>query len=157
MLGGMKLPLGQPAPDFRAVSDDGRTIRLQDLRGQWVVLYFYPKASSYGCSVEAQKFETFLPEFEALGAQVIGISTDTEEDQAAFREKCHLSYPLLPDPDKTICREYGVLGGLTGLMGVAGRASFVIDPAGILVHQKHDMNHTVHVGVALAAIQARQA
>lgn len=152
----MKPQLGQPAPDFSGVSDDGTPISLAELRGQWVVLYFYPKANSYGCSIEAQKFEHFLPEFEALGAQVIGISTDGAAGQAAFREKCHLSFPLLPDADKTICQAYGVLGGLTGLLGVSGRASFVIDPDGILVHQKHDMNHTVHVDAALAALRERQ-
>ena len=148
-----QLPLNQPAPDFRAVSDDGQEIALSDLRGQWVVLYFYPKANSYGCSIEAKQFEHSLPEFERLGAKVIGISTDGEKGQAAFREKCDLSYPLLPDTSKTICKAYGVLGGLTGLIGVSGRASFVIDPKGVLVHQLHDMNHTVHVPGALAALE----
>ncbi|ADY26695.1 alkyl hydroperoxide reductase/ Thiol specific antioxidant/ Mal allergen [Deinococcus proteolyticus MRP] len=155
-MGRMKLQLGQPAPEFSAVSDDGRHVRLQDLRGQWTVLYFYPRANSYGCSIEAQRFEQFLPQFAALGAQVIGISTDAAPGQAAFREKCGLSYPLLPDPDQTICRAYGVVGGLTGLLGVSGRASFVIDPQGLLVHQRHDLNHTVHVQAALQAIREKQ-
>ncbi|RJF74578.1 peroxiredoxin [Deinococcus cavernae] len=151
-----KLQLGQPAPDFSAVSDDGQTISLHDLRGKWVVLYFYPKANSYGCSIEAQRFEASLPEFERLGAQVIGISTDSEAGQAAFREKCHLSFPLLPDPDHKICQAYGVMGGLTSLMGVSGRASFVIDPEGKLVYQLHNMLHTVHVPGALAELERRQ-
>lgn len=151
-----KLPLGQPAPDFSGVSDDGQATSLQNLRGQWVVLYFYPKANSVGCSIEAQKFEASLPEFERLNAQVIGISTDSEAGQAAFREKCHLSFPLLPDPDHTICKAYGVMGGLTSLMGVSGRASFVIDPQGVLVYQLHNMMHTVHVPGALAELKRRQ-
>ncbi|MFC6592724.1 peroxiredoxin [Deinococcus lacus] len=152
-----KLPLNQPAPDFSGVSDDGTRISLQDLRGKWVVLYFYPKANSYGCSIEAQKFEASLPEFEALGAQVIGISTDSEAGQAAFREKCHLSYPLLPDPDHKICEAYGVMGGLTSLMGVSNRASFVIDPEGKLVYELRNMLHTVHVPGALAELKKRGA
>lgn len=147
--------LNQPAPDFSAVSDDGQTIRLSDLRGQWVVLYFYPKANSYGCSIEAQKFEASLPEFERLGARVIGISTDTEGSQAAFREKCHLTFPLLPDPDQTICRAYGVMGGVTSLLGVSGRASFLIDPQGVLVYELRNMLHTVHVPGALAELEKR--
>ncbi|MDO4263383.1 MAG: peroxiredoxin [Deinococcus sp.] len=151
-----KLQIGQPAPAFSATSDDGRQISLADLQGQWTVLYFYPKANSYGCSIEAQQFEHFLPQFAELGAQVVGISTDGAGGQAAFREKCSLSYPLLPDPDKTICRAYGVLGGMTGLIGLSGRASFVIDPQGTLVHQLHDMNHTVHVSAALQALRDRQ-
>ncbi|WP_291426914.1 peroxiredoxin [Deinococcus sp.] len=148
-----KLPLNQPAPDFAGVSDDGRPISLAGLRGKWVVLYFYPKANSYGCSIEAQKFEATLPEFEKYGAQVIGISTDSEGGQASFREKCHLSYPLLPDPDRTICKAYGVMGGLTSLMGVSNRASFVIDPEGKLVYELRNMLHTVHVPGALAALE----
>ncbi|WP_291432227.1 peroxiredoxin [Deinococcus sp.] len=152
-----RLPLNQPAPDFSGVSDDGQAISLQSLRGQWVVLYFYPKANSYGCSIEAQKFEASLPEFERLGAQVIGISTDSEAGQAAFREKCHLSYPLLADPGQTICRAYGVMGGLTSLMGVSNRASFVIDPEGKLVHELRNPLHTVHVPGALAALEKRGA
>lgn len=151
-----KPQLGQPAPDFSAISDDGRHVSLSGLRGQWTVLYFYPKANSYGCSIEAQRFEQFLPQFAELGAQVIGISTDAAAGQAAFREKCSLSYPLLPDPDKAICRAYGVLGGLTGIIGVSGRASFVIDPQGTLIHQRHDLNHTVHVEAALQAIRGQQ-
>lgn len=149
----MKPQLNQMAPDFSAVSDDGQRISLRDLRGQWVVLYFYPKANSYGCSIEAQRFEQALPEFERLGARVIGISTDSEANQAAFREKCHLSFPLLPDSQQSICKAYGVIGGVTGMLGVSGRASFIIDPQGQLVYQLHNMSHTVHVPAALAELQ----
>lgn len=153
----MKSVLGQPAPEFSATSDDGRTVSLAGLRGRWAVLYFYPKASSPGCSTEAQRFEHSLPQFAALGAEVIGISTDGAAGQAAFRAKCGLSFALLPDTDKTICRTYGVMGGLTGLVGLPGRASFVIDPAGVLVYQRHDLNHTVHVPGALQALRQAQA
>lgn len=148
--------VGQPAPSFSAQSDDGQLIELAGLRGEWVVLYFYPKASSYGCSIEARQFEASLEQFRTLGAQVIGISTDSPGGQAAFREKCGLSFPLLPDPDKAIGRAYGVIGGLTGLIGLAGRASFVIDPQGTLVYERRDLNHTVHVRGALEALRAAQ-
>ena len=78
-------------------SDDGRLMDLTQLRGRWVVLYFYPRAGTPGCSVEAQRFEAALPEFGRLGAEVIGVSTDTEASQARFRDRCSLSFPLLPD------------------------------------------------------------
>lgn len=120
--------VGQPAPDFDARSDDGRPVRLAELRGYWVVLYFYPRANTPGCSVEARRFEAALPEFERLNATVIGVSTDTEARQASFRDTCSLSFPLIPDGDRAISRAYGVIGGLGGLLGMAARETFLIDP-----------------------------
>jgi len=124
--------VGQPAPPFDAVSDDGTPLSLDGLRGRWVVLYFYPRAGTPGCSIEAQRFEQALPEFARLDAQVIGVSTDTEARQAKFRETCGLSFPLIPDGDKTVCRAYGVMGGIGGLLNLAGRQTFLIDPHGQL-------------------------
>ncbi|MCP2013853.1 peroxiredoxin Q/BCP [Deinococcus sp. HSC-46F16] len=136
--------VGQPAPDFDTRSDDGQPVRLADLRGRWVVLYFYPRASTPGCSVEAQRFEAALPEFERLNAAVIGVSTDTEARQAKFRESCDLSFPLIPDGDRTLCRAYGVMGGLGGLMGLAGRQTFLIDPEGKVAHHWRTVNPASH-------------
>jgi len=118
------------APAFSALSDNGEHVSLEGLRGFWAVLYFYPRAGTPGCSIEAQRFEASLPEFSRLNARVIGVSTDTEAAQAKMREKCSLSFPLLPDSKKEIARAYGVMGGLTGLFGVADRQTFLIDPQG---------------------------
>ena len=107
----MTLTPGQMAPTFSALSDNGEQISLEALRGSWTVLYFYPKAGTPGCSIEAQRFEASLPEFARLNARVIGVSTDTEAAQAKMREKCSLSFPLLPDSKKEIARAYGVIGG----------------------------------------------
>jgi thioredoxin-dependent peroxiredoxin len=140
--------IGQPAPDFSATADNGETVSLSSLRGSWAVLYFYPKDSTPGCSIEANKFEQALPEFTALGARVIGVSTDSSGSHAKFREKCNLTFPLLPDTDKTISKAYGVLGGLTGLLGVADRQTFLIDPDGTVAqHWKrvNPMTHAVEV------------
>ena len=126
----MTLTPGQVAPAFSALSDNGEHVSLEALRGSWAVLYFYPKAGTPGCSIEAQRFEASLPEFSRLGARVVGVSTDTEAAQAKMREKCSLSFPLLPDSKKEIARAYGVMGGLTGLFGVADRQTFLIDPQG---------------------------
>ena len=140
--------IGQAAPDFSATADDGQTISLSSLRGAWAVLYFYPKDNTPGCSIEANKFEQALPEFKALGATVIGVSTDSSASHTKFREKCNLTFPLLPDDDKTISKAYGVMGGLTGLLGVADRQTFLIDPEGnVAQHWKrvNPMTHAVEV------------
>lgn len=152
----MTLQVGQPAPTFSARSDDGQPIDLTSLRGQWVVLYFYPKASTPGCSIEAQRFEQALPEFEQAGAVVVGVSTDTEASQAKFRDQCSLSFPLLPDGDKTISRAYGVLGGLTGLLGVAARQTFLIDPQGTLAHHWKTVHPASHAPEVLRVLHEKQ-
>lgn len=121
-----------------------------------MVLYFYPKASTPGCSIEAQRFEQALPEFERAGAVVVGVSTDTEASQAKFRDQCRLSFPLLPDGDKAISRAYGVLGGLTGLLGVAARQTFLIDPRGTLVHHWKTVNPASHAAEVLRVLHEKQ-
>ena len=128
----MSPQVGQPAPAFTARSDDGQPVSLDALRGGWVVLYFYPRAGTPGCSIEAQRFEAALPEFSRLNAAVVGVSTDTEARQAKFRDSCGLSFPLIPDGDRTLARAYGVLGGLTGLLGVSARQSVGIGYSGEL-------------------------
>ena len=145
--------VGQSAPPFHARSDDGRIMDLAALRGQWVVLYFYPRASTPGCTIEAQRFEQALPEFERAGATVIGVSTDTEARQASFRDQCGLSFPLLPDGDKKVARAYGVLGGLVGLLGVAARQTFLIDPSGVLAYHWKSVSPARHAAEVLEKVQ----
>ncbi|PIG99815.1 peroxiredoxin [Deinococcus sp. UR1] len=150
----MSLQVGQPAPDFTRRSDDGRTVSLQARRGQWTVLYFYPRASSAGCSIEAQRFEAALPEFERHGAQVIGVSTDTEARQARFRDTCSLTFPMIPDSDRSLAQAYGVIGGLSGLLGMTGRATFLIDPHGTVTWIHRSANPMTHVTGALKELEA---
>lgn len=149
--------VGQPAPAFDARSDDGQHIASSALRGRWVVLYFYPKASTPGCSIEAQRFEAALPEFSRLNAAVVGVSTDTEARQAKFRDSCGLSFPLIPDGDRTLARAYGVLGGLTGLLGVSARQTFLIDPRGVLAHHWKSVNPNGHAAEVLRELERQQA
>ncbi|GGK14095.1 peroxiredoxin [Deinococcus malanensis] len=151
----MSLQVGHPAPPFDARSDDGRRVNLVALRGQWVVLYFYPKASTPACSMEAQRFEAALPELEQLGATVIGVSTDTEARQASFRDRCNLSFPLVPDGNKRLARDYGVVGGLRGLLGIASRETFLIDPQGRLACHWRDVNPATHAGEVLKELERR--
>lgn len=149
--------VGQPAPEFDARSDDGRPIRLADLRGRWVVLYFYPRANTPGCSIEARRFEAALPEFERLGAAVIGVSTDTEARQANFRDSCGLSFPLIPDGDRALSRAYGVIGRLGGLLGMAARQTFLIDPRGDVAHHWPSVNPQTHAAEVLRWLQGEVA
>lgn len=144
--------VGQLAPPFRARSDDGRLIDLAELRGRWVVLYFYPRAGTPGCSVEAQRFEEALPEFGRLGAEVIGVSTDTEAQQARFRDRCGLSFPLLPDGDRAVAEAYGVLGGVGKLLGMTARQTFLIDPAGRLAFHWKRVNPLGHAAEVLQTL-----
>jgi thioredoxin-dependent peroxiredoxin len=148
--------IAEPVPNFSATSDTGKSINLEQLRGQWVILYFYPKDSSMGCSIQAQRFEQSLPEFIKLNAQVIGVSTDSSTSHAKFREKCHLSFPLLPDTDKSIAKAYGVMAGLMGLIGIADRQTFLIDPHGKLAHHWKFVNPLGHASEVLHELEKHQ-
>lgn len=149
----MSLSIGDPAPLFQGTSDQGEKVNLQDLRGRWVVLFFYPRANTQGCSIEARSFENALPDFQRLGAQVIGISTDTEAHQAKFRQSCTLHYPLIPDSDKKICAQYGVLGLFSRLTGQAERQTFLIGPDGNIVRHWRFVNPFSHGSEVLGELQ----
>ena len=152
----MSLIIGQAVPEFNAADDTGKAISLAALRGRWVVLYFYPKDNTAGCSIEAAKFEQILPELNALHAEVIGVSTDSSASHASFRQKCNLTFPLLPDTDKKISQAFGVVGGLLGAIGFA-RQSFLIDPQGLLVkHWKLVVNPMTHAVEVKQELEAQQ-
>ena len=124
---------GEPAPDFRLPADDGKTYALRDLRGKKVVLYFYPKDDTPGCTKEACSFRDNLSRVTSKGAIVLGVSKDDLESHAKFREKYSLSFPLLSDPEGKVLNAYGVwkeknLYGKT-FMGIE-RTTFVIDEGG---------------------------
>ena len=124
---------GEPAPDFRLPADDGKTYALRDLRGKKVVLYFYPKDDTPGCTKEACSFRDNLSRVSSKGAIVLGVSKDDLESHAKFREKYSLSFPLLSDPEGKVLSAYGVwkeknLYGKT-FMGIE-RTTFVIDEGG---------------------------
>ncbi|GBC85949.1 Putative peroxiredoxin bcp [bacterium HR11] len=119
---------GQPAPDFTLKDQDGRDVALSALRGKWVVLYFYPKDDTPGCTKEACAFRDFIEQYRALGAEVLGVSVDDTASHKKFHQKYNLNFHLLADPDKRVTRMYGVLNPL----GWARRVTFVIDPQGIV-------------------------
>ena len=125
--------IGEKAPDFCLPNQDNEEICLRDLRGNWIVLYFYPKDNTPGCTAEALDFTTSLPEFEALGAVVLGISPDSVKKHQNFIAKKELGITLLSDWEKEVCGIYGVwqLKKNYGKehMGVM-RSTFLIDPDG---------------------------
>ena len=124
---------GQSAPDFCLPDQDGKEVCLKDLRGKWVVLYFYPKDQTSGCTLEAQDFTRHLEEFEKLGAVVLGVSPDSVESHRRFREKQGLRVTLLSDPERKVIQAYGAWGkkkmGGREYYGVI-RSTFLIDPEG---------------------------
>ncbi len=124
---------GDPAPDFELEADSGDTVRLTDLRGRRVILFFYPKDDTSGCTKEACGFRDGLPDFESLDAAVLGVSPDGVTSHQRFRDKYDLNFPLLVDSDHAVAEAYGAWGQkkLYGreYEGIL-RSTFVIDPEG---------------------------
>jgi thioredoxin-dependent peroxiredoxin len=133
----MSLDVGDKAPDFSLPTDGGGTLSLQDLKGKTVVLYFYPKDMTPGCTTEAQDFRDRINDFDKAGAVIVGASKDSVKRHDNFKAKHELNFPLLSDEDGTLCEAYGVwqLKKLYGreYMGIM-RATFVIDGKGIIQH-----------------------
>lgn len=129
--------IGQQAPDFEATTDTGETVRLSDYRGQRVVLYFYPKDDTPGCTKQACSFRDYYSEIQNAGAIVYGASPDSPESHRAFIEKYDLNFPLLSDEDKTAAQAYGVWVERERdgqkFMGIA-RTTFAIDEQGNIAH-----------------------
>jgi peroxiredoxin Q/BCP len=121
--------VGQLAPGFTLPSQDGSPISLASFRGKWVVLYFYPKDLSPGCTIEAHGFQRDLPQFEARNAVILGVSVDSAGSHTQFCAKEGLTFRLLSDPEHKVVEAYGSLGGLAGIK-IASRNSFLIDPMG---------------------------
>jgi peroxiredoxin Q/BCP len=128
-----KLEVGKKAPAFTLQDQTGARVKLSDLAGQWVVLYFYPKDDTPGCTVEACEFTSGLPRFEKLDAVVLGCSRDTAESHRKFMAKHGLAIRLLSDPDHAVMEKYGAWGEKTNYgkttMGVI-RSTVLIDPSG---------------------------
>ncbi|MCK9284619.1 MAG: peroxiredoxin [Rhodocyclaceae bacterium] len=117
------------APDFILPDQNGVPRRLADWRGKWVVLYFYPKDDTPGCTTEACRFRDDLVQLKELGAQVVGVSVDDSASHKAFAEKYHLPFPLLADTRAEVAQKYGALADWL-VVKVAKRYTFLIDPAG---------------------------
>jgi thioredoxin-dependent peroxiredoxin len=131
----MAVEAGKKAPIFTSETDGGGKISLKDYLGKWVVLYFYPKDDTPGCTVEACSFRDSMDSLTKLGAEVIGISPDNVKSHDKFKEKFNLNFHLVADADKKICEQYGILGEKSMFgkkyFGVI-RSTFLINPEGII-------------------------
>ena len=141
--------VGQPAPNFTLNSQEGKPVTLADYRGKWVVLYFYPKDMTQGCTIEAHNFQQDLPKYDKLNAAIVGVSVDNADSHKQFCTKESLTFKLLADTDKKVVDEYGSLSP----NGVASRNTFLIDPTGKIVQvwtKVSPMKHSEEVLAALA-------
>jgi len=120
---------GSQAPDFTLKSQEGKTVSLKDFRGQWVVLYFYPKDMTQGCTIEAHNFQRDQAQYDAKKAAIVGVSADNVDSHVQFCTKENLTFKLLADPDKGVISQYG---SLAPNGAVAARNTFLIDPKGVI-------------------------
>ena len=121
--------VGQAAPDFSLTTGDGSKVSLKDYKGKWVVLYFYPKDFTSGCTLEARNFQTDLEKYKEAKAVILGVSVDTAESHKSFCAKEGLTFKLLSDTDAKVSESYGSLMEYQG-MKLSARNTFIIDPQG---------------------------
>ena len=145
---GKLLPVGADAPDFETVAHDGTHLELKDLRGTPVVLYFYPKDETPGCTAEAEAFRDESAELARLGARVVGVSVDTIESHREFARNHQLGFPLVSDAGGAIATRYGV----STRSGFAERTTFIIDGAGKIARVFPQVRVSGHADEVVAAL-----
>jgi peroxiredoxin Q/BCP len=148
---------GAAAPGFRLQDQAGQWHVLADYRGQWVVLYFYPKDDTPGCTTEACALRDNIFAFRKLGATILGISVDDVESHKDFAKKHSLPFTLLADPTKKTARDYGVLVRMLGVLEVAQRDTFLIDPEGRIAKHWVKVDPDDHSNMVLKELNARLA
>ena len=148
------MAIGTPASNFTLPSQEATPVSLSDYKGKWVVLYFYPKDQTSGCTVEAHNFQRDLAKYDALNAVVLGVSLDTVESHKAFCTKDSLTFKLLADPDHKVIDAYGVPIRAFGTVHFAERTTFLISPDGTVAKEWTVKDIPSHSGEVLAAIQA---
>ena len=152
---------GKPAPEFSLPDQDGKMHALADYRRQWVVLYFYPKDDTPGCTTQACAIRDSLPDFGKLSAVVLGTSADSVESHKKFAEKYALPFTLLADEKKEVVNAYGVWGpkkmmGLEVIKGIL-RTSFLISPEGVIAKVYESVKPAEHAPMLLADLEALRA
>jgi thioredoxin-dependent peroxiredoxin len=144
---------GQSAPTFTLPSQDGSPVSLDSFKGKWVVLYFYPKDMTSGCTIEAHNFQRDLSKYDAVNAVVLGVSVDSVDSHKQFCTKDSLTFKLLADPDKNVVKQYGSLANM-GVMQFAKRNTFLIDPSGKIVKVWTGVNPEHHSEEVLAELDS---
>jgi len=151
-MGGQLPAINQPAPEFTLPTNTGDgTISLSDWRGKWVVLYFYPKDFTSGCTIEARRFQQDLPKYIEKNVQIIGVSADDVDSHAEFCDSEGLKFPLLADTTGAVSKAYGSWIGVVSM-----RHSFIIDPEGILRETFVKVNPSIHSTEILAQLDKLQ-
>lgn len=149
----MKISIGNPAPDFTLFDQEGRERNLSDYLGKWILVYFYPKDDTPGCTKQACGIRDNFPEFKKLGVEVLGISIDSEKSHKKFAEKYDLPFTLLADPEKKVVALYNVFGKKKFMgreyMGTL-RTSFLIDPKGNIAKVYEQVKPEKHAEEVLA-------
>jgi thioredoxin-dependent peroxiredoxin len=143
--------IGKPAPDFTLNSQEGTPVSLHDFRRKWVVLYFYPKDFTTGCTIEAHNFQRDLAQYEAKNAVILGVSVQSSDSHKEFCAKEGLSFKLLADTNHEVSAAYGSLSNLV-VMKLAARHTFLINPEGIIVREFLDVNPSKHSQEILGAL-----
>lgn len=147
------LELHKPAPEFSAVSTSGKTVSLKDFKGSWVILYFYPKAFTPGCTAESCALRDAFSEIQKLNAVILGVSLDDIEKQTKFKNEYKMQFDLLSDADKSVSKAYNTLG-LLGLY--SERKTFIIDPDGVLRYVFESVTSKIHDQEVLAKLKELQ-
>lgn len=147
---------GEPAPDFELKDQSGKLHSIEDYRGNWVALYFYPKDDTPGCTTEACEFRDNIFAFKDANCQILGVSLDDAESHKDFSDKYGLPFPLLADTEGTTAEAYGVKTRMMG-MTVAKRQTFLIDPEGNIAKHYEKVDPDTHSQQILADLEALQA
>ena len=144
--------VGKPAPAFKLQDQNSKWHELKQYKGKWVVLYFYPKDNSPGCTQEANEFKALYPQFIKNNAVVFGVSLDDIKSHQKFSEKLGLNFPILADQNHQLATQFGVVRNL-GITKIAKRETFLIDPQGTIIYHYSSVNTQTHAGQVLADIQ----
>ena len=144
-------PVGSPAPDFKLLSQDGQPVKLSELRGHWIVLYFYPKDFTSGCTVEAHNFQRDLVEYQKRNAVILGVSVQDEKSHKQFCAKEGLNFKLLADTQKEVSKSYDSIINL-GIAKLSSRHTFLLDPQGVIRKIWLDVDVTKHSTDVLATL-----
>jgi peroxiredoxin Q/BCP len=147
--------VGQMAPEFTLPSQEGTNVSLKEYRGKWVVLYFYPKDQTSGCTIEARNFQQDMNKFDAVNAVVLGVSVDSVKSHQAFCAKDGLHFKLLSDSGHEVVSKYGSLGNYMGVK-MAKRNTFLINPKGKIVKEWIGVDPNHHSTEVLAAVEELQ-
>lgn len=155
----MALTEGVNAPSFKGTTNGEETVSLASLKGSWVVLYFYPKDSTSGCTAQACDFRDNMKRLSSMDVKIIGVSPDSVKSHDAFVSKFDLNFPLLADPEKQVCKDYDVWKekSMYGrkYMGVE-RTTYIIDPKGKIARVFEKVKVPGHVDAVIAALQELQ-